>query len=260
MFLFCSKFFVSIKSPVQIFLKSASWKHGCRRSYRRPASRLCGLRRWRRNQRGRSERQSRGWAAVCFLMLLLWLQWLIRNKKQKSPRIPLSRGDAVKVLIRVKLDLLIFRIQDRRIWIRIKFWILTEKTHVDICVCVCVCVCVQQCYSGASTFSLQDNIQLSYPSQCGGGARSLWVLFVYYSGIKESTVPLCAALPQSSSCISSPQHHCDGQAAGGGKSKMQKGNRKKKERRKGKKGVIITRTERHENELFFKTKKGEQNL
>lgn len=60
------------------------------------------------------------------------------------------------------------------------------------------------------------------------GPPSLWALFVYYSGIKGPTVQPCSALPQSSSCISSPQHHCDGQAASGVKKerkheKMQRG-------------------------------------
>lgn len=78
-----------------------------------------------------------------------------------------------------------------------------------------------------------SNIQHSYPSQCGrGGPPSLWALFVYYSGIKGPTVRPRSALPQSSSCISSPQHHCDGQAASGVKKerkyeKMQRGGKRR---------------------------------
>lgn len=61
------------------------------------------------------------------------------------------------------------------------------------------------------------------------GPLSLWVLFVCYSGIKEPTVQPSSALPQSSSSISSPQHHSDGQAAGWRKRE----NMRKMQRQKG---------------------------
>lgn len=107
---------------------------------------------------------------------------------------------------RSQVDLILW-FTGQRSWIRIKFWTITR-------------VCPRVFYRGPrpSRCSLSSHILHSVVE----GPRPLWVLFVYYSGIKEPTVQLCSALPQSSSCMSSPQHHCDGQTPGGRRRRREK--------------------------------------
>lgn len=98
--------------------------------------------------------------------------------------------------------------------------VLAGKTHVYVCTGAVLYRGPRPSPCSFSTHILHSVVE---------GPLSLWVLFVHYSGIKEPTVQPGSALPQSSSCISSPQHHCDGQAAGRRKREsMRKGREAKK--------------------------------